>query len=279
MTSDISSLADARDRALEVRGLEVAYQGAIRALRGVDLDVGEGEIVALLGANGAGKTTLLRAITGLLGYHDARVTAGEILLAGRSIRRSSSASIVRRGVGQVMEGRRIFSVLTVEENLRTGALSVRDRATTRATRQRVLEMFPVLSDRLDQQAGYLSGGEQQMLAIGRALMSEPNFLVLDEPSLGLAPLIVEQIRDVIVDINRGGTTVLLVEQNAAMALSIADRAYVLETGRVAKHGLAAELSETAEVEAYYLGGGTEKRSYRAEFQAELARNAAESPTR
>ncbi len=254
---------------LEVSGVEVVYNAAVHALGGVDLEVHRGQIVALLGANGAGKTTLLRAITGLLGFHDARMTAGDITLSGRSIRRRSAAHIVRQGIGQVMEGRRIFAELSVGENLACGAISVRDKSATVATRDRVLELFPVLERRLDQQAGYLSGGEQQMLAIGRALMSQPSLLVLDEPSLGLAPQLVETIRMVITDINATGTTVLLVEQNAAMALAIADTAYVLEHGVVARSGQASALRDDPEVQALYLGVGTggKRRTYRREFEA------------
>ena len=265
---------------LDVSEVDVVYSAAVQALRGVDLRVAEGEIVAVLGANGAGKTTLLRAATGLLGFHGGRITSGTIAVNGSSIRKMSASGIVKRGVGQVMEGRRIFGVLTVEDNLRTGAVSVRDRATERRTLAEVLELFPVLGERLDQQAGYLSGGEQQMLAIGRALMSQPTLLVLDEPSLGLAPLIVDRIREVIVDINQRGTSVLLVEQNAAMALSIADRAYILENGRVARTGDAAVLRDDAEIRALYLGvgGDDSRRSYRAEFAAEVAARDAGDPT-
>ena len=239
---------------LAVEDLEVVYSAAVLGLRGTNVRVQRGAIVALLGANGAGKTTLLRACTGLLGYHNARITRGDILLDGRSIGRSTATAIVRGGVAQAMEGRRIFGDLTVEENLRVGGVSVRDRDAKRATQERVFELFPVLGERRRSQAGYLSGGEQQMLAIGRALMAQPTLLLLDEPSLGLAPLIVERIRDVIVEINTSGTTVLLVEQNAAMALSIADHAYVLENGVVALSGPADELRNDEQIKALYLGG-------------------------
>lgn len=241
---------------LAVDDLEVVYSAAVLGLRGTSMEVRRGAIVALLGANGAGKTTLLRACTGLLNYHNARITRGDIRLNGDSIRRSSSASIVKAGVSQAMEGRRIFGDLTVEENLRVGGVSVRDRDAKRATQDRVFELFPVLGERRKSQAGYLSGGEQQMLAIGRALMAQPDLLLLDEPSLGLAPLIVERIRNVIVEINEGGTTVLLVEQNASMALSIADHAYVLENGAVALSGSADELRDNEQIKALYLGGHT-----------------------
>ncbi|MGI9602500.1 MAG: ABC transporter ATP-binding protein [Acidimicrobiales bacterium] len=234
--------------------LEVVYSAAVLGLRGADLSVAQGSIVALLGANGAGKTTLLRAITGLLGFHEARITRGEIELRGTVINNHNAAQIVARGVSQAMEGRRIFGALSIEENLKVGGVSVKDRTAKREIRDRVFELFPVLGERRRQQAGYLSGGEQQMLAIGRALMAQPDLLLLDEPSLGLAPLIVTQIRDVIVDINRAGTTVLLVEQNAAMALSIADHGFVLENGRVGLSGSAAELRDNEDMRALYLGG-------------------------
>jgi branched-chain amino acid transport system ATP-binding protein len=241
---------------LAVEDLEVVYSAAVLGLRGTSMQVQRGAIVALLGANGAGKTTLLRACTGLLEYHNAHITRGDILLNGQSIKRASSSSIVSRGVSQAMEGRRIFGDLTVEENLRVGGVSVRDRDAKKATPEQVFALFPVLGERRRSQAGYLSGGEQQMLAIGRALMAQPDLLLLDEPSLGLAPLIVERIRDVIVEINGGGTTMLLVEQNAAMALSIADHAYVLENGAVALSGPADELRDNEQIKALYLGGHT-----------------------
>jgi branched-chain amino acid transport system ATP-binding protein len=251
------------DDALAVRNVEVAYKDVITVLRGVSLGVPAGEIVALLGANGAGKTTLLRAASGLLSAHDGRVTRGEILLEGRDVTGDDAASIVRRGLAQVMEGRRIFGELSVDDNLRTGAFTRRDKAGVRESYERVMEMFPVLADRRSSTAGYLSGGEQQMLAIGRALMADPRLLLLDEPSLGLAPLIVEQIRDIVVDINAAGTSVLLVEQNAMMALSIAHRGYILENGRVVKAGAAATLRADSEVQEFYLGAGEGgRRSYR-----------------
>jgi branched-chain amino acid transport system ATP-binding protein len=238
---------------LRVRDIDVVYGEAIHVLRGVSIDVPYGAIVAILGANGAGKTTLLRACSGLLGVHDGRVTAGTISLDDERIERANPASIVRRGIAQVMESRRVFGELTVEENLRAGAFTRRDRAGVRSTYDHVLELFPVLGERRRGQAGYLSGGEQQMLAIARALMAEPRLLLLDEPSLGLAPMIVEQIRDIIVTINRSGTSVLLVEQNASMALSIAQHAYVLETGRVLRDGPGEELLDDPEIARLYLG--------------------------
>lgn len=238
----------AHEPLLEVRDLHVSYTGAVKALRGVSLDVPEGTITAVLGNNGAGKTTLLRAISGTL-----RPRGGSITFAGRSLIGAEPADIARGGVVQVPEGRRIFSHLTVEENLRAGGLAARDKAARAKARARVDELFPILGERASQRAGLLSGGEQQMLAIGRALMASPRVLLLDEPSLGLAPRIVEQLREVIAEINRQGVTVVLVEQNAAMALAVADRALVLEVGEVALEGPAAVLAESDEVRDRYLG--------------------------
>ena len=240
---------------LEVRDLSVRYGPALTVLRSVDLEVPAGAIVALLGPNGAGKTTLLRALTGLLPFHHGRVTGGDVLLEGDPVRRARASTLVRRGMAQVMEGRRIFAELTVEENLRAGAVTVRDRRRVTELTREVFETFPQLAGRRGDQAGYLSGGEQQMLAIGRALMSSPKLLLLDEPSLGLAPRIVEQIAERISAVGAAGTTVLLVEQNAAMALSIAEFAYVLQAGRVALGGPAAALRDDADVQKLYLGDG------------------------
>ena len=238
---------------LSVRDLEVSYAGMGPVLRGVSLEVPAGEIVALLGANGAGKTTLLRAISGLLGVHRAGVTGGSVELGGQPVDGLPPAARVRRGLAQVMEGRRIFKELTVDENLTAGGFSRRDRAGLAATRAHVISLFPVLAERRRAVAGYLSGGEQQMLAIGRALMAAPRVLLLDEPSLGLAPRITEQIRDILVAIRAAGTSVLLVEQNAAMALSVASTAYVLDHGAVAVSGPAADLAGDPLVQACYLG--------------------------
>jgi branched-chain amino acid transport system ATP-binding protein len=248
---------------LAVGDLEVVYSDVILALRGVTVEVPAGSVVALLGANGAGKTTLLRAVSGLLPVHRGRITRGRVELDGEDVTRLDAPAIVRRGLAQVMEGRRIFASLTVDENLRAGAFTRRDRAEVRANYERVMELFPKLADRRRSVAGYLSGGEQQMLAIGRALMASPRVLLLDEPSLGLAPLVVEQIRQIIVDINRQGTSVLLVEQNATMALSIAHYGYVLENGRVAKQAPAADLLADADIREFYLGvGEAGRRSFR-----------------
>lgn len=253
---------DAAQPMLAVRGVSVAY-GSVVALRDVSLEVVSGEVVALLGANGAGKTTLLRAVSGLLALHRGAITAGTIELDGHPLTKHDPAWAVRHGLAQVMEGRRIFAELTVDENLRSGAFTRTDRAATRERYDHVLELFPVLAERRRVTAGFLSGGEQQMLAIGRALMAAPRLLLLDEPSLGLAPLIVEQIGEIIATVNREGVTVLLVEQNAAMALRLAHRGYVLETGRVVKHGSCGELLGDASIREFYLGvGEAGRRSFR-----------------
>ena len=231
---------------LKVESIDVAY-GEIRALKGVGLEVGQGEIVTILGNNGAGKTTTLKTISGLL-----KPSRGAITLENASLVDVPPHAIVSRGVAHVPEGRRIFNRLTVRENLMMGAY-LRSDARVGGDLERVFGLFPRLAERLTQVAGTLSGGEQQMLAIGRALMANPRLLLLDEPSMGLAPVLVEQIFDTITDINRQGMTILLVEQNAAMALSIAHRGYVLETGSIALAGTAAELSENADVRRAYLG--------------------------
>jgi branched-chain amino acid transport system ATP-binding protein len=236
---------------LQVQNLEVVYDDVMLVLRGVSLRIPPGQIVALLGPNGAGKTTLLRAVCGLLDPHDGEITKGSVTLDGQAIHHLHPAAVVRRGVSQVMEGRRIFAELTVEENLRLGAHT---NPTGRAAGlDRAFGLFPVLAQRRRDVAGYLSGGEQQMLAMGRALMAQPRYLLLDEPSLGLAPRLVEQIRDLIVEINKQGTGVLLVEQNATMALSIASHGYVLETGSVVLDKPAANLLADEDVREFYLG--------------------------
>jgi branched-chain amino acid transport system ATP-binding protein len=233
---------------LEVEGLRVAY-GGIEALRGVDFRVEEGEIVTLLGANGAGKTTTLRTISGLL-----RPRAGSITFEGRRLDATAPHLIVGLGVGHVPEGRRIFPRMSVYENLLMGAYHRRGGADAQ-TLERVYELFPVLRERHAQDGGTLSGGEQQMLAIGRALMGRPRLLLLDEPSMGLAPMIVARIFDIIHEINEGGTTILLVEQNAAQALRLARRGYVLETGEVVMTDTAEALLGNERVRAAYLGEG------------------------
>jgi branched-chain amino acid transport system ATP-binding protein len=232
---------------LEVDGLHVQY-GAIDALRGVSLDVRDGEIVTLIGANGAGKSTTLNAISGLLRPRDGRVR-----LDGEDLAAVPPHDIVRRGIVQVPEGRRIFGRLTVLENLEMGAYTQADPAAIREGIARTFTLFPRLRERATQVAGTLSGGEQQMLAIGRALMARPKILLLDEPSMGLAPILVEQIFDAVRDINRQGTTILLVEQNAYMALGIATRGYVLQTGAIVLAGASAELAANPEVKRAYLG--------------------------
>ena len=261
-----SVAASAEVPVLEIRNLEVVYNDVIRVLRGISLRVPSGAIVALLGANGAGKTTTLRSISGLLRVHEGEITKGSIQMSGIDITAAEAADIVRMGVVQVLEGRRIFAELTVGENLRAGAFTVADRKVNSSAHDRVMELFPVLKARLNSIAGYLSGGEQQMLAIGRALMIEPRLLLLDEPSLGLAPQLVSRIRDIIVDINSQGTAVLLVEQNAAMALSIAGHGYVIETGKVVMDDSAEKLLTDDDVKEFYLGlhagEGGERRSFR-----------------
>jgi branched-chain amino acid transport system ATP-binding protein len=256
-------MSDAVHPILAVRNLEVAYNGVILVLRGVSIDVPTGSVVTVLGANGAGKTTLLRAVSGLLPTHEGEVTKGDVALDGHSIARTAPAAIVRRGLAQVMEGRRIFAELTVDENLRAGAYTRRDSAKVRESYEHVMDLFPVLRDRRKFTAGYLSGGEQQMVAMARALMASPRLLLLDEPSLGLAPLIVRQIRDIIVAINNEGTSVLLIEQNATLALSIAQHGYVLENGRVVKAGPGPELLADQDIQEFYLGvGAAGRRSFR-----------------
>jgi ABC-type branched-subunit amino acid transport system ATPase component len=237
---------------LAVREMHVSYGGVV-ALRGVSLDVAEGEIVAVLGNNGAGKSTLLRAISGTLALQRGTIDGGSVRLAGRALTGSDPADIVRAGVVQVPEGRRIFGDLTVDENLRAGAFGRSGRNGRADARDRVFDLFPRLHERRQQQGSLLSGGEQQMLAIGRALMADPKVLLLDEPSLGLAPQIVERIAQIVQQINEQGTAVVLVEQNAAMALGIAHHAFLLEVGQVALHGPAEELAASDEVRARYLG--------------------------
>jgi branched-chain amino acid transport system ATP-binding protein len=238
---------------LAIENLEVSYQGVITAVRGVSLEVPDHGVVALLGANGAGKTTILRAISGLLPLHGGRVTRGSIHLDGRAITSLDPTRIVQLGIGQVLEGRRLFAELTVEENLRAGALAGRDGAAISRAHARVMDLFPLLRDRRNSVAGFLSGGEQQMLAIGRGLMATPRLLLLDEPSLGLAPFMVAQIGSIISEISEGGTAVLLVEQNAQMALSHATHGYVLETGRTVLDQPAADLLRDETVRKFYLG--------------------------
>ncbi|MEU3416573.1 ABC transporter ATP-binding protein [Streptomyces sp. NPDC006658] len=241
--------------ALTVEHLDVTYGRAVSALRAVSLTVPPGEVVALLGANGAGKSTLLRAVSGTLRLHRGAVTAGRIAYGDTVLDGRDPVAAVRAGVVQVPEGRRVFANLTVDENLRSGGLGPGRRTPDRRrqAREQVFALFPRLAERRRQAAGLLSGGEQQMLAMGRALMAAPRLLLLDEPSLGLAPLMVERITDVIREINHQGTGVLLVEQNAGMALSLAGHAHVLDVGEVRLSGPAAELARTDAVRRLYLG--------------------------
>ena len=232
---------------LEVRDLRVNY-GPIQAIRGIDMDVEEGKIVALLGANGAGKTTTLRAISGVI-----KSSGGTITLAGETLGKRAS-KVTRQGISMSPEGRLVFYGLTVEENLKAGAYIQKSSARTQENMRRVYDMFPVLEQRKKQQANTLSGGEQQMLAIGRALMSDPKVLLLDEPSLGLAPLIIEDIFRVLQELRKEGSTILIVEQNALQTLEIADYAYVLELGLINMHGPASELIHDTRLVEAYLGG-------------------------
>ncbi|MEH7085986.1 ABC transporter ATP-binding protein [Neobacillus drentensis] len=233
---------------LKVNDINV-YYGNIHALKGVSLEINQGEIVTLIGANGAGKSTLLQTISGLL-----KPKNGEVLFEGEHVAGKVPQSIVKRGISQVPEGRRVFSNMSVEENLELGAYLRKDKKGIQEDFEKIYQLFPRLLERKKQQSGTLSGGEQQMLAMGRALMARPRLLLLDEPSMGLAPLLVKTIFKIIEEINKTGTTILLVEQNANMALSIADRAYVIETGKIVASGTAEELSSSDQIRNAYLGG-------------------------
>ncbi|HEX9015817.1 MAG TPA: ABC transporter ATP-binding protein [Chloroflexota bacterium] len=232
---------------LEVRDLS-CYYGAIQAVKGISFTVGEGEIVTLIGANGAGKSTTLKTVSGMM-----RARTGSISFAGNEITTRPPHLIVSDGIAHVPEGRRVFANLTVHENLELGAFTVNDRNKISQNMERVFARFPRLKERISQAAGTLSGGEQQMLAMGRGLMSQPKLMMLDEPSMGLSPILVQQVFDIIREINEAGTAILLVEQNAFMALQIASRAYVLETGHVVLSGDAATLRQDPKVRAAYLG--------------------------
>ena len=233
---------------LKIEDINVFY-GAIHAIKGVSLEVNQGEIVTLIGANGAGKSTILRTVSGLLKPKEGTISFEDSVISGMP-----AHEIVAKGISQVPEGRRIFAEMTVMENLELGAFTRKDKAGIKEDLEVVFTRFPRLKERMTQDAGTLSGGEQQMLAMGRALMSRPRLLLLDEPSMGLAPLLIKEIFNIIVDINKAGTTVLLVEQNANMALSIAHRAFVLETGRITLSGDAKELAASEDVRKAYLGG-------------------------
>ncbi|WP_434098985.1 ABC transporter ATP-binding protein [Streptomyces xantholiticus] len=247
LQKDAVTAGTSEETLLELTSMRVFY-GAIEAIKGIDLTVRKGEIVALLGGNGAGKTTTLRTISGML-----QPRHGQVLFRGERIDGIKSHELVQFGIGHVPEGRRVFSTMTVRENLEMGAY--RFSSVDTAEMDRVFTLFPRLAERRSQQAGTLSGGEQQMLAIGRALMGKPELLLLDEPSMGLAPLIVQQIFEIIEEINKQGTTVLLVEQNATQALGLANRGYVLETGEVAMSGPAADLLADSRIREAYLGEG------------------------
>jgi branched-chain amino acid transport system ATP-binding protein len=249
---------------LEVANLEVVYNDVVLVLRGLSIEVRDGQIVALLGANGAGKTTCLRAITGLLDLHEGDVTKGHITWDDERVDKKEASYIVKAGISQVMEGRRVFAEMSIDDNLKTGSVTNKSSASVKEAYERVMEMFPSLAKRRKDTAGYLSGGEQQMLAIGRAMMANPKLLILDEPSLGLAPMLVQQIRDVIVEINQQGTSVLLIEQNARMALSIADYGYIMETGKVVMDGDPSKLLGDEDVQEFYLGlhGEGDRKSFK-----------------
>lgn len=236
------------NKMLEVKDLIVSY-GAIRALKGISFDVEKGEIISLIGSNGAGKTTTLHSVSNII-----KKESGELLFNGEDIMRLAPDQIVRRGLIQVPEGRRIFANLTVKENLEMGAFTRKDKAEIKKDLEHVFELFPRLNERVKQVAGTLSGGEQQMLAMGRALMSKPVLLLLDEPSMGLAPILVDEIFDIIQKINKEGTTILLVEQNAYKAMQISNRVYILETGLISASGNAADMIKDPAVQKAYLGG-------------------------
>lgn len=251
----------AADAILDVRNIEVIYNDVVLVLQGVSLRVPRGAIVALLGGNGAGKSTTLKAISGLLATEDGAVTRGEICLDGEPIQGQAPDRIVRRGIFQVMEGRRIIEDMTVRENLRMGGYS-RAQDPGEAEYEMVYRYFPRLKERQGL-AGYLSGGEQQMLAIGRALMARPRLILLDEPSMGLSPLLVQEVFDIIARINREqGISILLVEQNSRMALSVAHQGYIMENGKIVLEGSAQELRENEDVREFYLGHGNEQRNFK-----------------
>ena len=248
---------------LSIKNLEVVYQDVILVLKGISISLPKNKVVALLGANGAGKTTVLRAISGLLDIQNGKITTGEVIYNEKNIPNSNPAEIVKLGISQVLEGRRIFSDITVLENLKLGAHTKTQNFEKNV--ENVFELFPILKDRYTNIAGYLSGGEQQMLAIGRSLMSEPDYLLLDEPSLGLAPKLVDQIAELVLEINNLGVSVLLVEQNANMALNVSDHAYIMENGTIVMDKNSAELKKDEDVQEFYLGlnsSSSERKSFR-----------------
>jgi branched-chain amino acid transport system ATP-binding protein len=248
---------------LSIKNLEVVYQDVILVLKGISINLPKNKVVALLGANGAGKTTVLRAISGLLDIQNGKITKGEVIYNEKNITNSNPSEIVKLGISQVLEGRRIFSDITVLENLKLGAHTKTQNYEKNV--ENVFELFPILKDRYSNMAGYLSGGEQQMLAIGRSLMSEPDYLLLDEPSLGLAPKLVDQIAELVLEINNLGVSVLLVEQNANMALNVSDHAYIMENGTIVMDKSSSELKKDEDVKEFYLGlnsSSSERRSFR-----------------
>ena len=248
---------------LELENVEVIYDDVILVLKGLSLEVPQGKIVAMLGSNGAGKSTTLKAVSGLLHTEEGEVTDGSIVFEGERIEHLSPEEVVRRGIFQVMEGRRVFEDLTVDENIVMGGYTRSDRAGLRRDEELCYHYFPRLRERRKKLAGYLSGGEQQMLAITRALMARPKLMLLDEPSLGLAPLLVQEIFRIVKRINQEEkTTILLVEQNANQALQIADYGYIMESGRIVLDGEPEKLLANEDVKEFYLGGGGEKKSYR-----------------
>ena len=255
---------DAQKIVLNVNGIEVIYNHVILVLKGVSLNVPEGKIVALLGGNGAGKTTTLRAVSNLLKGERGEVTKGSIELRGERIENLSPSDLVKRGVIQVMEGRHCFAHLTIEENLLTGAYTVKSKAQITANLEKVYNYFPRLKTRRTSQAAYTSGGEQQMFAIGRALMANPTMVLLDEPSMGLAPQIVEEVFEIVKDLNqKEKVTFLLAEQNTNMALRYSDYGYIMESGRVVMDGIASDLANNEDVKEFYLGmGGGERKSFK-----------------
>jgi branched-chain amino acid transport system ATP-binding protein len=259
-TAPPAATAPTREPILSVNNIEVVYDDVILVLRGVSLDVPEGEVVTLLGPNGAGKTTTLKAISGLLRTENGEVTRGEVRFMGENIANMAPEQIVRKGIFQVMEGRRIVEDMTVVENLRLGAYTRKDGgAAVKRDLEMVLDYFPRLRERTGM-AGYLSGGEQQMLAIGRAMMARPKLILLDEPSMGLAPLLVKEVFGIIRKLNKElGMTTLLVEQNAKMALGAASFGYIMESGKIVMDGTQADLLDNEDVKEFYLGGGGEHR--------------------
>lgn len=253
------------DLILQVENIEVIYNKAVQALRGLSLSVPKGQVVTLLGSNGAGKSTTLKAISGLLGLENGEVTAGRILFDGQDISRMKPHELVRAGLFHIMEGRRIFEDLTVEENLTAATFALSGRGLSRTPFEVVYDYFPRLAERRHQRAGYMSGGEQQMLAIGRALIAQPKLILLDEPSLGLSPILVEEIFTIISRINRQtGVSMLLVEQNANVAMAVAQYGYIMETGKIQLNGPTSVLLADQDVREFYLGhgGGGGERSYR-----------------